>query len=44
MEIDRAGIKTTMEIDRVGIKTSETLQHVLHTHNHAGVAGTNNAN
>jgi hypothetical protein len=29
MEIDRAGIKTTMEIDRAGIKTSKTLQHVL---------------
>jgi hypothetical protein len=29
MEIDRAGIKTTMEIDRAGIKTCETLQHVL---------------
>ena len=39
MEIDRAGIKTTMEIDRAGIKTCETLQHVLSHTYHAGVAG-----
>jgi len=39
MEIDHAGIKTMMEIDRAGIKACKTLQHVHHTHNHAGVAG-----
>jgi len=39
MEIDRAGIKTTMEIDRAGIKTCKTLQHVLSHTYHAGVAG-----
>ena len=39
MEIDRAGIKTTMEIDRAGIKHAKRYNMCYHTHHHAGVAG-----